>query len=152
MIISSHTVTGARPRRFVAWSGVALFSLGLLHAQTPSASFTNSPAAPGPVQLREFFNAGTKQLRSGKLREAEAMLETVVASQSQQLQPSALYNLGHVRFAQGVEALKKAPPGGATVGAGRGATQHTDDAIGIANEALAGDDVQKLVAAYLNGR
>src|SRR6266567_5627903 len=59
----------------------------------PAASETTAPATP-----RELFNAGTQQLRGGKLREAEASLETALASQKPALQPVALYNLGHVRF------------------------------------------------------
>jgi len=41
-------------------------------------------AAPEPVPPetpREFLNAGTRQLCAGKLREAEASLETALASQ-----------------------------------------------------------------------
>jgi tetratricopeptide (TPR) repeat protein len=68
------------------------------------------------------------------------------------LQPVALYNLGHVRFGQGLEELKKAPPGRATLAAGQAASQQTDQAIRSAAEALAGDDLRKMVAAYQRGR
>ena len=39
-----------------------------------------APEPPPPTSPREFFNAGTEQLRAGKLREAEASLETALGS------------------------------------------------------------------------
>jgi tetratricopeptide (TPR) repeat protein len=91
-------------------------------------------------------------LLEGKLREAEPLLEGALAAQQESLQPIALYNLGHVRFGQGVEELKKTPPARATLAAGQAASEQTDQAIRSAAEALAGDDVQKMVEAYLRGR
>src|SRR5512141_2423321 len=58
---------------------------------------------------RELFNTGTRLLREGKLRESEIFFESALGSQDERMQPTALYNLGHVRFAQGVEELKKGP-------------------------------------------
>jgi tetratricopeptide (TPR) repeat protein len=108
------------------------------------------PAAPATP--REFYNAGTQQLGAGKLREAEAFLESTLASQQERLQAPALYNLGHVRFAQGVEVLKQSPPAKPTIARGRAAAQQAHEAIRQADEALRGNDLQKLVAAYLHGR
>ena len=105
-----------------------------------------------PETAKDFFNAGTRRLREGKLREAEAFLETALARQVQEIQPGALYNLGHIRYAQGIEELKKslgAGPAGATA---QSAHDHAGQAIRLADEALAGNDMDKLVAAYLNGR
>ena len=108
---------------------------------------------PGaPDTPREFFNAGTQQLRAGKLREAEDSLTSTVESQREELQAPALYNLGHVRFAQGIEVLKKSPPARPAVARGRTATQQADEAIRQADEALGGNEVQKLVTAYMHGR
>ena len=67
------------------------------------ADHGEAPAAAPPVTPRQFFNAGTQKLSEGKLREAEAFLESTLASQQARLQPPALYNLGHVRFRQGTE-------------------------------------------------
>jgi len=111
-----------------------------------------APEAAPPDTPREFFNAGTQQLRAGKLREAEASLETALASQNQRLQPPALYNLGLVRFGQGVEELKKGPAAKPAAARGQTATEQGDAALRQAEEALAGNDVQKMVAAYLRGR
>jgi tetratricopeptide (TPR) repeat protein len=130
---------------------------GRLPLGTNGAQDQDKPAdakteLPAPVTPREYYNAGTEELRAGKLREAEASLETTLASQQQRLQVPALYNLGHVRFAQGIEVLKKSPPAGSTVARGRAAMQQADEAIHKMDEALGGNDVQKLVAAYMHGR
>jgi tetratricopeptide (TPR) repeat protein len=120
-------------------------------------ALTTIAAAPTPEQTppatpREFYNAGARQLREGKLREAESSLESALASQNQPFQPPALYNLGLVRFGQGVEQLKKGPPAKPTVERGQSAARQADAALRQANEALDGNDVQKMVAAYMRGR
>ncbi len=136
-----------RPRR-------ALLGPPLLLALvlTGFGATSNAPEPPTPTTPREFFNAGTEKLRAAKLREAESLLETVLASQTDRLQPPALYNLGHVRFDQGVELLKKGPAAGPTNDRARAAARSAQDAAAAADEALASDDVQKMVAAYLRGR
>ena len=117
------------------------------------ARATVEQVEPGaPATPREFFNAGTQQLRAGKLREAEAFLTSSVESQQEKLQAPALYNLGHVRFAQGIEVLKKSPPARPTIARGQTAAQQADQAIRQADEALLSNEVQKLVAAYMRGR
>jgi tetratricopeptide (TPR) repeat protein len=91
-------------------------------------------------------------LRDGKLREAEALLESALASQMERLDSPALYNLGHVRFGQGSEELKKSPAARPTLARGRSAARQADEALALVDEALAGNDVQKMVAAYVRGR
>src|SRR5258706_12475198 len=127
----------------------------LLTLAAAALTVAASPDAPGPgvsSTPRDFFNAGTQKLREGSLREAETLLESVLASPRERLQPPALYNLGHVRFGQGAEELKKSPLAAPTIARGRAAEQQAGEAIGEADEALAGNDVQKLVAAYVRGR
>jgi tetratricopeptide (TPR) repeat protein len=138
---------------------------------TPSAHEpTNTPAAPPsllrpgatnspsvteptlPTSPREFYDAGTRQLIAGKLPQAEASLATALASQDQQIRPTALYNIGLVRFGQGVEQLKKGPAAKPTVARGERAAHQGDEAIRQAEEALASDDVQRMVSAYMRGR
>src|SRR5512138_1547956 len=99
-----------RPR----WGGRGGFrraAVGCLLCLSGLGSATPSERAepPAPSTPREFFNAGYENLRQGKLREAEAFLQSVLAAQNEKLQPPALYDLGHVRFAQGNEELKKGP-------------------------------------------
>lgn len=121
----------------------------LLAASVPGAT----PPEPAPPSTpRDFFNAGTQKLKDGKLREAEALFQTALASQMERLQPPTLYNLGHVRFAQGVEELKKGPSARPSVGRAEGAGQSADEAIQEADDALGGTDIQKMIAAYMRGR
>jgi tetratricopeptide (TPR) repeat protein len=115
-------------------------------------AFAATPEPPPPATPREFYNAGTRQLDAGKLREAEASLESALASQKERLYPPALYNLGLVRFGQGLEQLKKGPAAKPTLERGQSAAQQADAAIRQANEALGGNDVDKMVAAYMRGR
>jgi len=135
-----------------AASGAALLSLGIIAALTLAASGDANAPAPAPSNTRELFNAGTRNLRGGKLQEAEALLESTVASQNTRLQPDALYNLGHVRFSQGIEELKKGPPAGPTKARGQAAAEQADSAIHSADQALQQTDLQTLVAAYQRGR
>ena len=128
-------------------SGLVLAGL-LVAASAP----TPSPEPIPPSTPRDFFNAGTQKLRESKLREAEAFLESVLASQTERLQPPALYNLGHVRFGQGIEELKKGPAAAPANTRGRAAAERADEANLSADEALASEDIQKMVAAYLRGR
>src|SRR5258708_3373025 len=127
--------------------------IALMILAVVSSSFaTATPDLPPPSTPREVFNAGTQKLREGKLREAETLLETALASQNQRLQAPALYNLGHVRFSQGIEQLKKTGPAGQAASAGKRASDQADQAISQADQALAGDDLGKLTAAYVRGR
>src|SRR5262245_59160372 len=119
----------------------------LLLIPCPARSANGSAEAAAPATPRECFNVSTQKLRQGKLREAETLLETVLASQLERLQAPALYNLGHVRFGEGVEELKKGPSAKPTAARGRAAAESANEAIRSADEALAGGEVQKLVEA-----
>lgn len=101
---------------------------------------------------REYYNQGTQKLREGKLREAEGNLQTAVANGSERIQPLALYNLGHVRFRQGVEALKEADRNPASQARSALASDAGRRAIHQANAALAGDNLDALLRAYRNGK
>ncbi len=150
-----------RPRsnRLVAWMTItALVAVAASAARRdvdlkgPDASGTRMVLEKQPETPRDFYNAGTRKLAERKYREAEALFETALGSQQELLQPPALYNLGHVRYAQGIEELKKGPsPAGATA-AGRAAGQRASDAVRSADEALASEQVQAMVAAYMRGR
>lgn len=113
------------------------------------APWTNEPA---PATPREFYNLGTAKLKQGDLSKAEQTLTDVLSAQADRLQPPALYNLGHVRFQQGVKELEKGPKGGAAADQGRLASQRAAQAIQGADQALADTDVKKLVDSYLRGR
>ena len=152
---------GDRP---LCWLGRSLLGVSLCLSLHPSAvnAAAPNPSSPtnsvsnsestAPSTPREFFNAGTEKLRAGKLREAEAFLESALSSQIARLQPPALYNLGWVRYGQGTEELKKTPPAAQTAGAARSIAQQSDDVIRQADLALKANEVDQLLAAYIRGR
>ena len=142
-----------------AWCGSALLLLGLwstdAQSNLPPSPWTSAPTArrePPPVSGRDLFNAGTRRLGEGKLNEAESLLQTALARQDASVQAIALYNLGQVRFAQGAEELKKSLAAGPTARRGSVATALAEQAVARATDALASRDVQRIVAAYQQGR
>ena len=127
---------------------VCLSAFGATNAAAiPEVSVPPTVTSENP---REFYNAGTEKLRAGKLSDAEMLLESSLTKQDERVQPAALFNLGHVRFAQGNEELKKSPDG--TTKRSRATTEAGAGAIQKAADALAGNDVQQMVEAYFAGR
>ncbi|HYG24649.1 MAG TPA: hypothetical protein VEH04_17880 [Verrucomicrobiae bacterium] len=117
--------------------------------------FTNSAriaTEPMPHTPREQFNRATRDLHAGKLGDAESLLVKVLESQKEKFQAPALFNLGHTRFAQGQEHLKKSEDGRASAAQGRSAAERANAAAARARDVLAGNDLQQMVEAYMNGR
>src|SRR5262245_47431636 len=131
---------------------IVVFSFSQGTAATAKSSTAASRQGTAPNTPREVFNAGTRELEAGKLREAEALLELALSSQNERLQTPALYNLGHVRFSQGSEELKKGPSAQATALRSDKAVEQGEAALQVIEDALASNDVNKMVAAYLHGR
>jgi len=98
-----------------------------------------------PVTARDFYNAGTELLAAKKYADAERMLQSSLAGQDERVQPPALYNLGHVRFAEGVELLKKGPDAQKALAQGEEATTTGASAIRSAESALAGNDLSRSI-------
>lgn len=156
-----------RPSAFGFWIFAAasvLLSTAATNSPAP-ADKLSSESAP-PSSPREFFNTGTRLLFEGKelagsprtsnraqdkFHKAEELLEEVLASQVERLQPTALYNLGHVRFNQGIEEFKKVLMG-VTGQRDQRATQLGDEAIRHLDEAQASGDIDRMVSSYLEGR
>jgi len=108
--------------------------------------------AVAPVTARDFYNAGTKLLAATNFAEAERMFESSLATQDERIQPPALYNLGHARFAEGAELLKKGPDTPKTLAQGNEAAADGENAIRSVQSALAGNDLSRMIAAYIEGR
>ena len=125
------------------------FFAGAICFQAIAADETNSVA---PQTAREFYNAGTKQLAAKKFTDAERSLESALTTQNERVQPAALYNLGHTRFDDGFETLKKGPSAKAATERGGNAEIIGDRAMQQAQSALAENDLQKIIAAYIAGR
>ena len=64
----------------------------MIYALCAAGLRAEEPAAPATPP--EQFNAGTRQLRDGKLAAAEALLQNAVAGQDARVQPPALYESG----------------------------------------------------------
>ncbi|MEI6076428.1 MAG: hypothetical protein WCS94_12675 [Verrucomicrobiota bacterium] len=108
--------------------------------------------APPPVTARDFYNAGTRRLAATNYADAEKMFQSALAAQDESIQPPALYNLGHVRFAAGGELLKKGPDAQKIALRGTAALSAGETAIRQSESALAGNNLEKMVAAYVEGR
>lgn len=134
----------------------AFLILHLAHTTNAVAQTNSSVARMAPERepknAREFFNAGTRRLNENKLREAEGFFQTALRLQDVPAQAPTLYNLGHVRYALGAEELKRSPADGPTAQRVHSAWGRGDQALTQATDALAGNDIQSMVMAYLNGR
>jgi tetratricopeptide (TPR) repeat protein len=105
-----------------------------------------------PATARDFYNAGTKLLAGKKFAEAEMMFQSALAAQDERVQPTALYNLGHTRFGAGVELLKKGPDAQKVSAQGSATLAAGENAVRSAESALAENNLDKMIAAYLEGR
>jgi len=117
-----------------------------------STMFAGAAESQPPSSPQQFYNQGTQKFREGKLREAESSLQVAVASQNEKVQIPALYNLGHVRFREGIDDLKGGPNAKASEAAANRANADAESAIQSADLALAGWDVNAIAAAYMQGR
>ena len=120
-----------------------------LGGRAPAAAETNAVA---PVTARDFYNAGTRLLAGTNFADAERMFQSALAAQDESVLPPALYNLGHTRFAAGVELYKKGPDAPKVSAQGDAALTAGGQAIHQSEAALAENDLNKLIAAYLEGR
>ena len=117
--------------------------------RTVAGEVTNT--AP-PVTAQDFYNAGTKLLAEKKFADAERMLEAALATQDGRLQPAAMYNLGHTRFDDGLDLLKKGPDAQKESAQGESALAAGDRALRQGEAALAENSLEKMISAYLAGR
>jgi tetratricopeptide (TPR) repeat protein len=114
-----------------------------------AAQNTNAPA---PATARDFYNAGTRLLAAKKFPEAERMFQAALAAQDDRVQPAALYNVAHARFDDGFQRLKAGPDAQKAASQGSGALAAGEQAIRDSQAALADNNLEKLVAAYYEGR
>jgi len=105
-----------------------------------------------PVTARDFYNAGTKLLAGKKFADAEKMFQSALAAQDERVQPSAVYNLGHTRFDDGLDLLKKGPDAQKVSQQGSAALAAGDRALRQSESALAENEMEKMITAYLAGR
>lgn len=164
VLLVAESLIGTRRRWRANAAGMMLAMVFMMQNSFATAGTNGSPATNGTVAVkqaapekepetaREFFNTGTQRLRDGKLREAEGYLLSSLTTQDERVQPQSLYNLGHVRYELGKEELKKSPDATAAAQRAVGALERGDNALQQGREALASEEIQKMVRAYLNGR
>ncbi|HEX5222764.1 MAG TPA: VWA domain-containing protein [Verrucomicrobiae bacterium] len=152
-----RVVTMATPSLAIQVCVLGLAGLVLGDSSTAATNeATNAVVAPKPERIpvspREKYNLGTRKLAEGKYADAESLFQSVLAAQDERTRPAALYNLGHVRVAQGAEELEKGPSGKQTIERNKAAIEQGQAAIQEAQSALAERDLNKMVSAYLSGR
>jgi tetratricopeptide (TPR) repeat protein len=128
------------------------FALPLMLAMGCRASALDQTTAAAPVTARDFYNAGTELLARTNFADAEKMFQSALAAQDDRVQPPALFNLGHTRFGEGAELLKKGPDAQKVSAQGNAALAAGDAALRSTAAALAENDLDRMVAAYLAGR
>lgn len=104
------------------------------------------------VTDRETYNEGTAKLGEGDLSSAEMLLYSVVAGNDEQLQPTALYNLGLSRFGIGAETLAEGPNAREVGRQAVASSTRADGALQEGLNAMQQGDQNALIRAYLRGR
>ena len=147
-LVVAESLIGTRRKALPA--PAILISMLLLFGQpAPASPETNFPT---PVTARDFYNAGAKLLAATNFAGAEKMFQSALAAQEERVQPPALYNLGHTRFREGVELLKKGPDARKVSERGNAALAAGGQALRSTEAALAENNLDRMVAAYLAGR
>jgi hypothetical protein len=116
------------------------------------ATIAHGAETNSPVTARDFFNAGTKSFAATNFAEAERMFHSALALQDERVQPLAMFNLGHVRFSDGTQILKKGPDAQKVSAQGRAALAAAENAVRTAESSLAENQLDKMVQAYVAGR
>jgi len=101
---------------------------------------------------REIYNQGTVELNQGDFSAAEMLLHSAVTGNSEQVQPTALYNLGLARFAIGVEKLEEGPDTRTVGQQAVSASTAADAALQYGLNAMQQGEQNALIRAYLRGR
>ncbi len=127
-------------------------ALPLLLAASWRALAVDATNVVPPVTARDFYNAGTRLLAGKKYDDAEKLFQSAVAAQDEPVQPAAVYNLGHARFAEGAELIKKGPDAQKVSARGHAASAAGEQAIRRSESALADNNLDRMIAAYLEGR
>jgi Ca-activated chloride channel family protein len=147
-LLVAESLLGTR-RKALSAPALLIPMLLLLGQPAQASPETNFPA---PVTARDFYNAGAKLLAAKNFADAEKMFQSALAAQDESVQPPALYNLGHTRFGEGLELLKKGPDAQKVSVQGTAALAAGENAVRSAESALAENNLDKMIGAYLDGR
>ena len=148
VLLITESLVGTR-RKTISAAAIVIPMLLLLGQSAQAAQATNFPTL---VTARDFYNAGTRLFAKTNYAEAEKMFTSALAAQDESVQPLTLFNLGHTRFGEGVELLKKGPDAQKVSVRGNAALAAGGHAISAAESALEENALDKMIAAYLEGR
>jgi Ca-activated chloride channel family protein len=146
-LLVAESLLGTRRKALPA--PALLIPMLLLGQPAQASPETNLPT---PVTARDFYNAGARLLAATNFAGAEKMFESALAAQDERVQPPALYDLGHARFGEGVELLKKGPDAQKISAQGSAALAAGENAIRSAESALAETNLDQMISSYLEGR
>lgn len=104
------------------------------------------------VTQREAYNQGTTKLKEGDLAAAEMLLYSAVTGNDDDIQPTALYNLGLTRFGIGVKALEDGPDAKSVSRRAIASSAGADSALQEGLTAMQRGEQAALIRAYLRGR
>jgi Ca-activated chloride channel family protein len=147
-LLVAESLLGTR-RKALPAPALLIPMLLLVGQPAQASSATNFPA---PATARDFYNAGARLLAATNFTGAEKMFESALATQDERVQPPALYDLGHTRFGEGMELLKKGPDAQKVLALGNAALAAGDMAIRSAESALAETNLDRMISSYLEGR
>jgi tetratricopeptide (TPR) repeat protein len=136
-------------RRAPLAAAVQIFALAtlVLGFQAPADETSSTVRS-----ARDFYNAGTRLLAAKKYADAEAMFHSALDTQDERVQTQAEFNLGHTRFADGAEILQKGPDAQKISARGNAALAAGDQILHAGESALAENNLEKMISAYLDGK
>lgn len=80
------------------------------------------------------------------------MFHSALALQDERVQAVTEFNLGHTRFADGLDILKKGPDAQKVSAQGQSALAAGENALRAGEASLAGNQIDRMIVAYLEGR
>lgn len=148
LLLVTESLMGTR-RKVISSPALTVFLALLSITSASAAAQTNSTA---PVTARDFYNVGTKLLATKKYSDAERMFQSSLQLQDERMQSRVMFNLGHTRYADGLEIFLKGPDAQKTLDRGNAALASGANAIRAGEAALVDEQVDKMVMAYIQGR
>jgi tetratricopeptide (TPR) repeat protein len=128
------------------------FALPLVLALGCRALALEATNVAPPVTARDFYNTGTQLLAGKKFADAERMFQAALAAQDERVQSPALYNLGHARFAAGMELLKNKMTASGYTDRGSRLIDESQSSLRQAESAILEGNKEKMIEAYLECR
>lgn len=122
---------------------------------TAALFLCGGPLLAAPTTITDpqaSYNEGVNKLSADELGGAEKSFLDAVESNHEQIQPVALYNLGHVRFLQGKETIEGQSNRQQLLDASATATMMAVEIIRRVLPIAELDDVQALIQGYMQAR